>query len=131
MSVFPTENHLVLLTTLGCSLCEKAKVELWPVLSRNRLQLIEWDIIHHPYLLNAFSVHIPVLLAGSELERFNWLQVERSVDSNRDDNEQAIPLVDEPIVETDSSVIKLEETGLYWPFTTDDIQSWWSQIKDI
>jgi hypothetical protein len=54
---------LFLLTTAGCSLCEKAKEQLWPVVAELGLSLTEVDIIHHPHLLEEYATTIPVLSA--------------------------------------------------------------------
>lgn len=130
MSVVPNQDHVVLLTTQGCSLCEKAKVELWPVLSRHQLKVLEWDIINHAYLLNTFSVHIPVLVSGDVLKRFNWLIPESPLESITGNDTETIPLVDTPVGVVQQS-IRLEDTCLYWPFSTEDIENWLSQIKDL
>ena len=54
-------DRLYLLTTDGCSLCEKAKEQLWPVLHKHRLRLAEVDIISDPALLDRFATSIPVI----------------------------------------------------------------------
>lgn len=56
-------DSLYLLTTSGCSLCEKAKAELWPVLEALKLSLVEVDIVDSSQLLNRFSTQIPVVTA--------------------------------------------------------------------
>lgn len=54
-------NNLYLLTTLGCSLCNKAKQQLWPVLSGQHLTLVEVELTDYPDLLALFATQIPVI----------------------------------------------------------------------
>ena len=49
------------MTTAGCSLCEKAKLQLWPTLSQHQLKLMEVDIIDYQILLDQFATQIPVI----------------------------------------------------------------------
>lgn len=55
------EDCLYLLTTTGCSLCEKAKQTLWSPLVSFQLKLIEVDIVEHDHLLSLFATSIPVI----------------------------------------------------------------------
>ncbi|WP_346839882.1 glutaredoxin family protein [Microbulbifer sp. SAOS-129_SWC] len=57
-------RELILYTTLGCSLCEKAKVEIWPQLERFGLRLKEQDIAEDPQLLERFATRIPLVGLG-------------------------------------------------------------------
>ncbi|MBB5210580.1 glutaredoxin family protein [Microbulbifer hydrolyticus] len=79
-----SERALILYTTLGCSLCEKAKVEIWPQLEKFQLRLQSVDIAEDEQLSRLFGWSIPVVGLGdtddvicwpftaSELEQ--WLQ---------------------------------------------------------
>jgi len=53
--------QLYLLTTVGCSLCEKAKQQLWAPLSEHQLTLQAVEIIDYPDLLAHFAAQIPVI----------------------------------------------------------------------
>ncbi|BFM06973.1 glutaredoxin family protein [Halioxenophilus aromaticivorans] len=55
------EKSLYLLTTLGCSLCQKAKLEIYPALSATGLQLVEVEITDHAHLIALFADKIPVV----------------------------------------------------------------------
>ncbi|WP_317928700.1 glutaredoxin family protein [Halioxenophilus sp. WMMB6] len=55
------QTPLYLLTTEGCSLCEKAKEQLWDAVSHFSLTLVELDIVDDRDLFERFSVQIPVV----------------------------------------------------------------------
>ncbi|GLS26636.1 glutaredoxin family protein [Marinibactrum halimedae] len=57
----PPRTTLYLLTTLGCHLCEKAKQQLWPILSHDALVLEEVEIADNPSWVEAFGTSIPVV----------------------------------------------------------------------
>ena len=57
----PHVQHLYLLTTLGCSLCHKAKQPLWPLLSSRPLKLVEVELTDYPELMAHYAAKIPVL----------------------------------------------------------------------
>ena len=65
-------SELILYTTLGCSLCEKAKVEIWPQLSHFDLRLREVDIADDPQLLERFAVRIPLVGLGNPDDVCGW-----------------------------------------------------------
>ncbi|WP_323844056.1 glutaredoxin family protein [Microbulbifer magnicolonia] len=65
-------RKLYLYTTLGCSLCEKAKLEIWPQLEQFRLQLQEVDIAEDPELLEHFATQIPVVGLGDPRDVCIW-----------------------------------------------------------
>ncbi|GAB2889769.1 glutaredoxin family protein [Microbulbifer echini] len=65
-------RELILYTTLGCSLCEKAKLEIWPLLTQFGLQLREVDIADNEALFERFSLSIPVVGLGDPTEVCTW-----------------------------------------------------------
>ncbi|WP_299944093.1 glutaredoxin family protein [uncultured Microbulbifer sp.] len=65
-------TELILYTTLGCSLCEKAKVEIWPLLPRFGLRLREVDIADDDQLLERFRLMIPAVGLGDPEEVCPW-----------------------------------------------------------
>ena len=65
-------ENLILYTTLGCGLCEKAKVEIWPVLEQFHLRLREVDIAGDPQLLERFATRIPVVGLGDPDDVCAW-----------------------------------------------------------
>ncbi|MFC6635548.1 glutaredoxin family protein [Microbulbifer taiwanensis] len=65
-------RELILYTTLGCGLCEKAKVEIWPQLQEFQLRLREVDIAEDPQLLERFSLRIPVVGLGDPDDVCPW-----------------------------------------------------------
>ncbi len=65
-------RELILYTTLGCSLCEKAKLEIWPVLKQLQLRLREVDIAEDPQLLERFGTRIPVVGLGDVDDICHW-----------------------------------------------------------
>ncbi|MCW8128513.1 glutaredoxin family protein [Microbulbifer halophilus] len=65
-------GELILYTTLGCHLCEKAKPEIWPLLEPNRLRLKEVDIADDPDLAERFGTRIPVVGLGDPDDVCAW-----------------------------------------------------------
>lgn len=65
-------GELLLYTTLGCSLCEKAKLEIWPQLEQFQLRLREVDIADDPQLLERFATQIPVVGLGDPNDVCAW-----------------------------------------------------------
>lgn len=65
-------RELILYTTLGCSLCEKAKAEIWPVLGEFDLRLREVDIAGDPGLEREFATRIPVIGLGDPGDVCSW-----------------------------------------------------------
>lgn len=65
-------RDLILYTTLGCSLCEKAKLEIWPQLEPFRLRLRELDIADDPLLMEKFATSIPVVGLGDPEDVLAW-----------------------------------------------------------
>jgi hypothetical protein len=65
-------RELILYTTLGCTLCEKAKVEIWPQLERFALRLREVDIADDPQLLERFGSRIPLVGLGDPGDVCGW-----------------------------------------------------------
>ncbi|WP_237055993.1 glutaredoxin family protein [Microbulbifer sediminum] len=64
--------ELLLYTTLGCSLCEKAKAEIWPVLDDFALRLREVDISDDLDLERRFGARIPVVGLGDPDDVLGW-----------------------------------------------------------
>ncbi|WP_444943992.1 glutaredoxin family protein [Microbulbifer sp. ZKSA006] len=65
-------RELLLYTTLGCGLCEKAKVEIWPALEKFDLRLREVDIAEEEALMERFSIRIPVVGLGDLDDVCGW-----------------------------------------------------------
>lgn len=65
-------SRLILYTTLGCSLCEKAKREIWPLLEPFDLRLHEVDIAEDESLLARFATQIPVVGLGDPDDVCPW-----------------------------------------------------------
>lgn len=63
---------LILYSTLGCHLCEKAKQVLWPVLSDTGLQLQEVDIADDDQLQEQYGIRIPVVRLQNATEDLGW-----------------------------------------------------------
>ncbi|WP_299593069.1 glutaredoxin family protein [uncultured Microbulbifer sp.] len=66
------DRPLILYTTLGCSLCEKAKVEIWPQLAQFQLQLESVDIADDEQLSRLFGWSIPVVGLGDTDDVLCW-----------------------------------------------------------
>ncbi|MGS2722399.1 glutaredoxin family protein [Porticoccus sp. GXU_MW_L64] len=63
-------GQLILYTGPQCSLCEKAKQVIWPVIAITGHTLVERDITDNVDWLRKYRISIPVLaLGGREL---NW-----------------------------------------------------------
>nr|WP_277608404.1 glutaredoxin family protein [Microbulbifer elongatus] len=63
---------MILYTTLGCSLCEKAKVEIWPLLDKYPLRLESVDIAEDETLTRLFGWSIPVVGLGATDDVLCW-----------------------------------------------------------
>ncbi len=72
---------IYLYSTLGCHLCEQAKVILWPLLLKYQFQLLEVDISNSDDLIEKYGTYIPVLGAGESLAELNWPFTAAQVDS--------------------------------------------------
>ncbi|GAB2502796.1 glutaredoxin family protein [Microbulbifer agarilyticus] len=66
------ERDLLLYTTLGCSLCEKAKLEIWPLLEKYQLRLVSVDIADDETLTRLFGWSIPVVGLGQVDDVICW-----------------------------------------------------------
>ncbi|WP_439134157.1 glutaredoxin family protein [Pseudomaricurvus sp.] len=63
------QKTLYLYTTLGCHLCEDAKVLAWPVLEHFDCRLQEIEIANDDELVERYGIRIPVVrFEGSEQE---------------------------------------------------------------
>ncbi|MFD1217787.1 glutaredoxin family protein [Microbulbifer celer] len=67
-----TSSALMFYTTLGCSLCEKAKPAIWPVLETFGLQLQPVDIAEDEQLSTLFGWSIPVVGLGNTGDVLCW-----------------------------------------------------------
>lgn len=67
-----SDRALILYTTLGCSLCEKAKAEIWPVLENFQLRLDSVDIADDEQLTRLFGWSIPVVGLGDVEDVLCW-----------------------------------------------------------
>lgn len=61
-----------LYSTVGCHLCEQAKVILWPLLSRFSYELVEIDIATSDELIEIYGIRIPVLSNPDQSLQLNW-----------------------------------------------------------
>lgn len=63
---------IYLYSTVGCHLCEQAKVILWPLLLQYQFQLNEVDIATDDALIEQYGTRIPVLDAVNHTRELNW-----------------------------------------------------------
>lgn len=63
---------IYLYSTVGCHLCEQAKVILWPLIAQYQFQLLEIDIATSDELIEQYGIRIPVLAADNRLDELNW-----------------------------------------------------------
>jgi hypothetical protein len=63
---------IYLYSTLGCHLCEQAKVILWPLLLKYKFNLVEIDIATSDNMIEIYGVRIPVLGASEHIAELNW-----------------------------------------------------------
>lgn len=66
------EPVLILYTTLGCHLCERAKDELWPVLEHFGWRLEEVDIADSDTLMARYGIRIPVIARADSGAELGW-----------------------------------------------------------
>ncbi len=67
-----SERALILYTTLGCHLCERAKDELWPVLGHFGWRLEEVDIADSDELMSRYGTRIPVVARSDNDAELGW-----------------------------------------------------------
>lgn len=67
-----SEPALILYTTLGCHLCERAKEELWPVLTHFGWRLEEVDIADSDELVSRYGIRIPVVARSDTGTELGW-----------------------------------------------------------
>lgn len=72
---------IYLYSTLGCHLCEQAKVVLWPLLLKYQFRLAEIDISTSDEMIEKYGTRIPVLGAEDTLAELNWPFTSSQVDS--------------------------------------------------
>lgn len=70
-----------LYSTLGCHLCEQAKIVLWPLLLQYQFRLHEIDIATDDALIEQYGTRIPVLGAANHSAELNWPFGAQEVDS--------------------------------------------------
>ncbi len=63
---------LLLYTTLGCHLCEDAKLLIWPLLEKFNYRLQEIDIADSDELMQSYGTSIPVVKCSDDGEELNW-----------------------------------------------------------
>ncbi len=114
------ETQLILLTTLGCTLCEKAKAELWPVLSEIKLALVEFDIIDSNAVMSLFATRIPAITLSRDL--LNDTVLERLLDQQVASNIESSSSV--PLIDWTSVPSSISDQFLCWPFSSEDIHHW-------
>jgi hypothetical protein len=64
--------NIYLYSTVGCHLCEQAKVILWPLLAQYQLRLIEVDIAESDELIEQYGTRIPVVCASMLSRELDW-----------------------------------------------------------
>ena len=72
---------IYLYSTLGCHLCEQAKVILWPLLLKYQFQLLEVDISSSDDMIEKYGTRIPVLGACDNFAELNWPFTPEQADS--------------------------------------------------
>jgi hypothetical protein len=72
---------IYLYSTLGCHLCEQAKVILWPLLLKYQFRLVDIDISISDEMIENYGTRIPVLNAGDDSAELNWPFTPEQVDS--------------------------------------------------
>ena len=72
--------NIYLYSTLGCHLCEQAKVILWPLLGQYQFKLVEVDIAESDELIENYGVRIPVLGLPDYSEELDWPFTAEDVD---------------------------------------------------
>ena len=72
---------IYLYSTLGCHLCEQAKVILWPLLLKYQFRLAEIDISTSDEMIEHYGTRIPVLSVGEISAELNWPFTPAQVDS--------------------------------------------------
>ncbi len=73
---------IYLYSTLGCHLCEQAKVVLWPLLLKYQFRLVEIDISTSDEMIENYGTRIPVLSVGDGFAELNWPFTPEQVDSH-------------------------------------------------
>ncbi|NIB41298.1 glutaredoxin family protein [Pseudomaricurvus alkylphenolicus] len=63
---------LYLYTTLGCHLCDQAKMVCWPVLEPLECRLEEVEIADDDALLQRYGVRIPVVRLAGSMQDLGW-----------------------------------------------------------
>lgn len=76
-----SEKALILYTTLGCSLCEKAKEVAWPILAQRQLTMRPVDIAEDERLSELFGWSIPVVGLGDTSDVLCWPFTGEELDS--------------------------------------------------
>lgn len=71
---------IYLYSTVGCHLCEQAKVILWPLLLQYQFRLVEVDIAESDELIEQYGTRIPVLNLNSHSSELNWPFTPQDVD---------------------------------------------------
>ena len=61
-----------LYSTVGCHLCEQAKVILWPLLLQYQFRLNEIDIATDDALIEQYGTRIPALGVANHTTELNW-----------------------------------------------------------
>lgn len=65
-------RYLYLYTTSACTLCEKAKDILWPLLDLYPFRLKEIDIADSDELMETYGIHIPVIERSDSNAKLFW-----------------------------------------------------------
>jgi hypothetical protein len=65
-------KELIIYSTLGCHLCELAKIQIEPLLEPFALKLKEIDIADDERLLKKYGVRIPVIRLEGSIKEMGW-----------------------------------------------------------
>lgn len=63
---------LILYTTAGCHLCDRAKAVIWPQLSAGSWRLQEVEIAESDELIERYGVRIPVVAPAEGVGELGW-----------------------------------------------------------
>lgn len=69
-----------LYSTVGCHLCEQAKVILWPLLLQYQFRLVEVDIADSDEMIEQYGTRIPVLHVKDPASELSWPFTAQDVD---------------------------------------------------
>lgn len=68
----PSNNHLILYSTLGCHLCEQAQELLTELAASESVHWQVVDIVDSDVLMERYALRIPVLLIDGASDDLGW-----------------------------------------------------------